>query len=162
MPLVLIVGPSGVGKSTLARLAAELVGAVYVDLDAAADVHGLGPPYHHRAMPLVESYAADADRWYVVDVGAGFQAEPQGMEWMHPHREGMITVMAAPEVVLGRLQASRRDGRTLEGFIAQEFSAPRFAIYDMASHCVDNSGDVDVPARGIAGFISHLMDAASS
>ena len=56
-------------------------------------------------------YVADSDRWYVVDVGAGFQAEPQGIGWMHPHGERTVSVMARPEIVLSRLQAFSWSGR---------------------------------------------------
>ena len=79
---------------------------------------------------------------------------------MRPHRDRMIAVMAEPEVVLGRLQASRGDGRTLQQLNDQEFSEVRFAIYNMARYRVDNRGDVDAHARELATFISRMMEAA--
>jgi shikimate kinase len=148
MPAVVIVGPSRVGKTTLAGPAAETIGVAYVDLDLAADARN--PPFFERGAALLAECTA-SDSWNVVDVGAGFQDDPRGHAMLMPHSSRMISVMADAETVYIRHE------RPKDQFLQIEYRPERQRIYELARLTLRTSASIPDDQQRLCRMIEAII-----
>ena len=143
MSIILVTGPSGVGKTTLGRHADQIVDCQFLDLDRLVAAR-----MECSSSKLLLSIGNDAffgvchdeiellcnehpNGLYVVAVGAGTLQSYHALDWLRQYPT--IAILDSPEEVYGR-GGARNYYRSFEGFQRVEYSSYRDQIYETADH----------------------------
>lgn len=158
---VVLIGLPGAGKSTAGPLAAELLGAEFVDLDRAIERRAgapisriFGEHGEARFRQLEQEAMATALEMEpaVIAPGGGWAAQPGALDWAAP--ACAIIYLVCPAAVASR-RATADGGRPLlaggdpESRMRQ-LLADRARFYERAPHQVDASRSPGDVARAIA------------
>jgi AAA+ ATPase superfamily predicted ATPase len=150
MSAILIVGPSRVGKTTLARNVSNHLGAKHLDLDIEAKVRE--PGYMERAKQIILNSIADEDVLYILDFGAGFQNTPESFNFFVPYKDNMISVLN--DVVNVH---SRHNGRDFDEFAHTEFREDRRKIYELSKYKIKTSSNIELDTKLMYSHINKII-----
>lgn len=165
VPIVVLIGPPGAGKSRIGRKVATSLGSEFIDTDARivhdhgpiADIFGSrGEPAFRAIERDVVAEALNSDA--VVSLGGGAVMDPQTSELLRGHRVVLLTVSA--EAVARRIGGSKRpllaDGSADDRLSAwQDLVAARRETYEsLATRTWDTSSR---PITTIADEIAHWV-----
>jgi len=130
-----IVGPSGIGKSTLSAAAGDALGVHVVELDDVTRSH----EFEWTAIkPQLDAISASRVRTIVV-IGAGGQCVKEMLRFVSDHAADAVSVWAQSQVAWARIHQARNDTRSLEQYREIEYNEHRVAIYDAPHNRLDTS-----------------------
>lgn len=157
---MILLGLPGAGKSTVARLAAELLGGASIDLDQAIAIaagatipelfarHGED---HFRALERQSLAEVMAGEPAIIATGGGWAAQPGNLESVAGHALTLY-LSVVPEVAAERLGPAP-DRPLLSGSVLpklRELLASRQAYYRLADLEIDASAAAELVAAAVA------------
>lgn len=168
--VILVIGPSGVGKSDYGRHAAEVIpDCHFFDLDdlvsqrsgiRASQLLGQigNDAFLNRCRQDVQAISQScAEGIAIVAVGAGALQSGHVDAWLSRHVGPTIAVVAPPDEVFKR-GGERNRNRNLQQFTATEYSPHRQGLYEAAKYHCNVAGLAVEEARvRFSGMISNLF-----
>ena len=122
-PNIILVGLPGVGKTTVGRGAAKLLGRPFIDFDTEiehrehatiAEIFARKGEAYFRSLEEGLTAELAASKGMVMAPGGGWVTNPKAVELLRPTGR-MIYLRAAPTTVLSRMAAARARRPLLEG-----------------------------------------------
>ncbi len=132
--LIYLIGPSGVGKSSCARLAARSLPVEHVNLDELCRGRQFDWGFCHQVLARIERDFSPKDVLGIADIGAGIQCSPELQQYLSNRRDRVLLIFApAPEVIA---RNPLGPDRSLAEYLAREYSS-RAGLYAIARHRLD-------------------------
>jgi len=137
---ILVIGPSGVGKSTISKKIAEICNYEYIDLDVAAKVHD-GSEYPKRGVEIIEAVERRNDgKTYIIDIGAGFQNQEALFEFFEERKSRLLCIYAPPDIAYLRninRKNSYWENKTIDAYKECEYSEYRERLYSLGEKTIN-------------------------
>jgi len=149
--IVYLIGPSGVGKTSCARRASEVLGVQYTALDSLCRRHEFNWQVCSVALARLETQADTRDALHIVDIGTGTQTLPELWDCLLKRRDQVVLIWGPESEVVLRNPCG--PGRSLEECRQTEYTS-RQDLYALASHRVDVGGMTEPEAN--EAFINFL------
>lgn len=163
---VFLIGPSGIGKTTLGKQVCRSLGFVFCDLDELVAQH-----MRESAGTLLPKVGADGflcccraalqdelqnhhDRQLIVAVGAGCLESERAPRWLS--QETTIAITADADEAYDRIKRERSESRTREEYKSGKFFVGRRALYTRANKIVHTTNQTK--EQSIAALVVHLGD----
>lgn len=155
--VILIIGPSGAGKTFLCRALSEEFDYKHIDLDIEADVHG-DKFYPERGKEIITSLEKKRDgKVYLVDIGAGFQNRNDFFCFFEKRKERLICIYESPKIVYQRKKSrdSDHEWRDLKEYSDCEYSEYRKILYSLGTKIINS--DIQRTVKKIKGAIEIVV-----
>ena len=148
---IYLIGPSGVGKTSCARRASEVLGAQHIALDSLCRGNEFNWPVCCLALARLESQTDTRDALRIVDIGAGTQTLPELRDYLLKRRQQVVLIWAPESEVVFRNPCG--PSRPLEEYRQTEYTS-REDLYALALHRIKVEGMTEPQANEV--FISFL------
>jgi GTPase SAR1 family protein len=150
MELIIFIGASGVGKSTLAKKLAKKSAYVYHDMDEETDIKRCGSIYLSQAALALQKYSLDKTNTHICDFGAGFQNQPCFYDILKPYADKLINIHEEnPE----KIYRNRIPNRTLGEFTNTEHASHRERLYKLAAFKLTRTDNPDNDVMKILNWL---------
>lgn len=149
MICLLLLGPSGVGKSTLGQILAPALNSVHLDLDQhlqqqwpeqalAESLRQKGAVAFYQGSYKALQKLHSLPQKYLVDIGAGTQWSAQGQTQFLSIAPSLC-LWAEPQWLWLRNQLQRQDPRSFKAFQEAEYSHWRQQLYQSCTHWLNGT-----------------------